>query len=53
MKPRVSILDREFKYRDSSKTDVRKTWAEAKKRLEQKLTNVRELTPRQAVAGKR
>lgn len=27
--PRVSILDRRFKYRDSAHTDVRRTWRRA------------------------
>jgi hypothetical protein len=35
LQPRVSILDRRFKYRDSANTDVRRTWRRA--RLVQRL----------------
>ena len=35
MKPTRSILDPQFKYRNSSQTDVALTWAEARKKLEE------------------
>lgn len=35
MKPPKSILDKGFKYRSSHATDVSRTWAEARKKLEQ------------------
>lgn len=30
MKPRLSILDRRFKYRSAANTDVRRTWRRAR-----------------------
>ena len=33
MKPRISILKPEFRYRNAASTDVRRTWANAKRRL--------------------
>lgn len=42
-----SILDRSFKYRPSYETDITKTWAEARKKLEaekkKREENLREL----------
>jgi len=32
VKPRLSCLDRRFKYRDSANTDIRETWARARRR---------------------
>lgn len=33
MKPRISILNPEFKYRSAAATDVRETWRKARRRL--------------------
>lgn len=34
MKPPKSILEKSFRYRNSASTDVSKTWAEARKKLD-------------------
>ncbi len=50
-KPRMSILDPRFKYRDSSQTDVRKTWRRARllERIQKPSANVQQL-PKRKVA---
>jgi len=40
LKPRVSILSPEFTYRNAASTDVKKTWAEARKRAAQNVETV-------------
>lgn len=38
MKPRVPLTSKEFIYRNAASTDVRKTWADARKRAESPVT---------------
>jgi len=47
MKPRIPLTDPSFRYRNAASTDVRKTWANARRRIaaENETERTQKVTP--------